>query len=118
MLRLVGIAAFDLHDGAQRPFQPEAIFARKGSAPLRERVKGEQFEFGRGKQARVSGQHDAQQRRARARRSKNKDSGWILRGSRDLQGSNQSSHLREHRLIDRSRHGRGDGRYIARRTLS
>ena len=58
---LVGVALLDLHQGPQRPFQPEAVALSQGLVPLGQRVEGKQLQLGGRKQLRMSAQHDAQQ---------------------------------------------------------
>ena len=75
---LLGAAAVNLHDGADQPFEPEGVAAGKGGVPLGHGAEGEQLQLGRREQARIAGEHDAQQRRARARPGEHEDGGRVL----------------------------------------
>src|SRR5262249_12785103 len=62
--RLSRVIAFDLHQRAESAFEPVAFRAGESCFSFTQSIEGQQLEFGWSKEFRMSGQHDAQQRRS------------------------------------------------------
>jgi hypothetical protein len=117
-LRCGSIQVMNLHQGANRPFQPVSGVRLQLALALPQTVVGKQVQFRGSEQIGMTGQHDAQQGTAGAGRRQNKKGRGIglLRRRNRPEGVNQAAELAHIVSVDRWRYlgpQGGNGRFLA-----